>query len=108
MHSSDVIVAKNYLTTDELDTLNRLMNMLLDNIELQAKDHILMSMSDCADAVDQFLRFNRRDVRIGKGRRTMKQAQEKAKSVFHEWQPVQDRAFENDLEKHVKRLGGGV
>ena len=47
IHSSDVTVAKNYLTEDEIRELNRLVNMFLDTAEDRAERHLLTSMEDC-------------------------------------------------------------
>ena len=106
IHSSDVTVAKNYLTYDEVETLNRLVTMFLDDAELRARDRVLTSMEDCERALDQFLRYNRREVLPGKGERTKRQADEKALREFAEFRKIQDRTYENDFEKEIKRIQG--
>ena len=103
---SDVSVAKNYLTYDEVETLNRLVTMFLDDAELRARDRVLTSMEDCERALDQFLRYNRREVLPGKGERTKRQADEKALREFAEFRKIQDRTYENDFEKEIKRIQG--
>lgn len=107
IHSSDVVVAKNYLREEEIDTLNRLVTMMLDDIELRARDGVLTSMEDCARAVDGFLEYSRRDVLRGKGERNRKQAHAKAKAEFAKFQRAQDATFENDFQKRVVRMEGG-
>lgn len=106
IHSSDVTVAKNYLTYDEVETLNRLVTMFLDDAELRARDRVLTSMEDCERALDQFLRYNRREVLPGKGERTKRQADEKALREFAEFRKIQDRTYENDFEREIKRIRG--
>ncbi|WP_204600494.1 virulence RhuM family protein [Rubneribacter badeniensis] len=106
IHSSDVTVAKNYLTYDEMETLNRLVAMFLDDAELRAKDQVLTSMEDCERALDQFLSYNRREVLLHKGERTKRQADEKALREFAEFRKIQDRTYENDFEKEIKRIQG--
>ena len=106
IHSSDVTVAKNYLTYDEMETLNRLVTMFLDDAELRARDRVLTSMEDCERALDQFLRYNRREVLPHKGERTKRQADEKALREFAEFRKIQDRTYENDFEKEIKRIQG--
>jgi len=106
IHSSDVTVAKNYLTYDEVETLNRLVTMFLDDAELRARDRVLTSMEDCERALDQFLRYNRREVLPHKGERTKRQADEKALREFAEFRKIQDRTYENDFEKEIKRIQG--
>lgn len=58
----DVTVAKNYMTKEEISTLNLIVNMYLDYAELQAKNHRAMHMADWEDKLNQFLQFNGREV----------------------------------------------
>ena len=58
----DVTVAKNYMTHEEISTLNLIVNMYLDYAELQAKGHNPMNMADCESKLCDFLRFNGREV----------------------------------------------
>lgn len=58
----DVTVAKNYMTQDEISTLNLIVSMYLDYAELQAKQHRAMHMAEWEDKLNQFLRFNGREV----------------------------------------------
>lgn len=58
----DVTVAKNYLTQEEITNLNLIVNMYLDYAELMAKNKKEMHMSDWADKLDEFLKFNERDI----------------------------------------------
>lgn len=59
---SDVTVAKNYMTQEEISTLNLIVNMYLDYAELQAKGHHPMHMIDWENKLGDFLRFNGREV----------------------------------------------
>lgn len=52
---NDIEYAKNYLTDDELDTLNRIVSLYLDFAELQAKSHTPMYMKDWIQKLDDFL-----------------------------------------------------
>ena len=58
----DVTVAKNYMTHEEISTLNLIVNMYLDYAELQAKGHHPMHMADWETKLGDFLRFNGREV----------------------------------------------
>ncbi len=58
----DVTVAKNYMTHEEISTLNLIVNMYLDYAELQAKGHHPMHMADWESKLSDFLRFNGREV----------------------------------------------
>lgn len=58
----DVTVAKNYMTHEEISTLNLIVNMYLDYAELQAKGRHPMHMADWEQKLGDFLRFNGREV----------------------------------------------
>ena len=106
IHSSDVTIAKNYLTEKEIRELNRLVTMFLDAAEDRAERQQLTSMEDCRQLLDGFLTFNGRDVLQGLGSRNKKTADKIALERFAEYRKVQDATYENDFEKAVKRLRG--
>lgn len=62
VRKTDVTVAKNYMTQEEISTLNLIVNMYLDYAELQAKQHHAMHMADWERKLNQFLQFNGREV----------------------------------------------
>lgn len=62
VRKTDVTVAKNYMTQEEISTLNLIVNMYLDYAELQAKNHCTMHMTDWEKKLNQFLQFNGREV----------------------------------------------
>ncbi len=62
VRKGDVTIAKNYLNEEEMDGLNRIVNMYLDYAEDQAKQHIPMHMSDWEEKLNAFLRFTGREV----------------------------------------------
>ena len=62
VRQTDVTVAKNYMTQEEISTLNLIVNMYLDYAELQAKQHHVMHMADWEEKLNQFLQFNGREV----------------------------------------------
>lgn len=62
VRKTDVTIAKNYMTQEEISTLNLIVNMYLDYAELQAKKHQAMHMADWEDKLNQFLQFNGREV----------------------------------------------
>lgn len=104
IHSSDVTVAKNYLSRTEIGELNRLVTMFLDTAEDRAERHQLTSMEDCERLLDGFLTFNGRDVLEGLGSRSKKTADKIALDEFSKYRKVQDQIYENDFEKAMKRL----
>ena len=99
--ASDVIVAKNYLTKEELKSLERIVTMYLDYAEDQAERHIPMTMEDWKSKLDVFLQFNERDVLDNPGRVSHKVAESFAISEFEKYRINQDRLFESDFDKFM-------
>ncbi|MBY6310232.1 virulence RhuM family protein [Alcaligenes faecalis] len=101
---TDVAVAKNYLTKDELDSLGRIVNAYLELAEDRARRKIPMSMEDWSKRLDAFLEFDEREVLQNSGKISAKLAQTHAESEFEKYRIVQDRLFESDFDKAVKKL----
>ena len=99
---SDVSVAKNYLTLDEIDSLNRIVTMYLDYAENQAKRRIPMTMEDWANRLNAFLQFNEYDLLNNSGKVTAEVAKAFAESEFEKYRIVQDRLFESDFDRLLK------
>ena len=102
----DVSIAKNYLTEDELDILNRITEMYLNYAELQVKEQIPMTMEDWRKVLDGFLKFNRKDVLENAGKVTAEIAKTFAESEFEKYRIIQDRLFESDFDRLIKELDG--
>jgi hypothetical protein len=100
----DVSVAKNYLTEKELKALDRIVTMYLDYAEDQADRGIPMTMKDWADKLNAFLQFNQRDILDNPGKVTAEVAKAFAESEFEKYRIVQDRQFESDFDRHIKKL----
>ena len=75
---ADIEVAKNYLNKDELDLLNRFVSMYLDYAELQAMNRKPMYMKDWITKLDDFIRFNERELLTHAGKISHQQAIDKA------------------------------
>lgn len=101
---TDVAVAKNYLTKDELESLGRIVNAYLDLAEGRARRSIPMTMEDWAKRLDLFLEFDEREILQNAGKVSAKIAQEHAFSEFEKFRIVQDRLFESDFDKMLKAL----
>lgn len=95
---SDVVIAKNYLTKTELDTLNRLVSMYLDVAELRAKKGIPTTMEDWETRLDSFLVFNDLGVLEGLGTVSAEQAKEHALSEFEKFRITQDQQYMSDFD----------
>jgi hypothetical protein len=104
----DVVVAKNYLTENELKALDRIVTMYLDYAEDQAERKIPMTMKDWATKLNAFLQFNERDILDHPGKVSQAVAKAFAESEFEKYRIVQDRLFESDFDRHIKKaLEGG-
>lgn len=67
VRKQDILIAKNYLSEDEVDTLNRLVVIFLETAELRAKQRLDITMSFWKENVDRILEFNDKKVLTGKG-----------------------------------------
>lgn len=101
---SDVSIAKNYLTKEELSNLNEIVTMYLDYAERQAKRHIPMTMEDWAKRLDAFLQFNEEDILHNKGKVSAEIAKSFAESEFEKYRPIQDRLYRSDFDKLVEAI----
>ena len=105
---SDVFIAKNYLTTDELESLGRIVNAYLDLAEERARRKIPMTMEDWAKRLDQFLEFDERDILRDKGRVSAEIAKAHAESEFEKYRIAQDRLFESDFDRVLKQIESDI
>jgi hypothetical protein len=101
---TDVAVAKNYLIEQEIKELERIVGMYLDYAENQAARQIPMKMADWVKRLDAFLRFNEYEVLTNAGSVSAEVARQLAEERYAQFRVVQDRAFEGDFEKEVKRI----
>ncbi|MFC5440294.1 virulence RhuM family protein [Rhodanobacter ginsenosidimutans] len=101
---TDVAVAKNYLTSDELEALGRIVSAYLDLAEDRARRHIPMTMEDWATRLDAFLAFTERDILQDAGKISAEAARLHAQSEFEKYRIVQDRLFESDFDRVIQQL----
>ena len=101
---TDVSIAKNYLTETELESLGRIVSAYLDLAEDRAKRHIPMTMEDWGKRLDKFLEADDRDILHNSGKITALMAKEFANNEFEKYRIVQDRLFESDFDKEIKRI----
>ncbi len=102
---SDVTIAKNYLTKEELEALGRIVNSYLDLAEDMARRRIPMTMEDWAKRLDMFLELSERDILQNAGKVSAEIARKHAESEFEKYRIVQDRLFESDFDRVVKEIG---
>lgn len=104
IRKSDVTIAKNYLSEGELKPLNRIVTMYLDYAEHQAEKGIVMTMKDWIKKLDAFLHFNEEDILKNSGKVTAAIAEAFAETEYERYKPIQDRLFESDFDKEIKKL----
>ena len=108
---ADAEFAKNYLNEEEIDTLNRIVNLYIDYAELRAKDHKPMYMRDWIQKLDDFLRLSDREILTHAGSISAKLAKEKADAEYdkfkertqNELTPVEIHFIEQ-FEKEQKKI----
>lgn len=107
-------IAKNYLTHEEIKSLNRIVSLYLDFAEMQAEEHRPMYMKDWINILDDFLRISRKDILTHAGKISAKLAKEKADQQYDKFKertknnlsPVEIHFLEN-FEREQKKLMGG-
>lgn len=96
---SDTEIAKNYLTSQELDALNKIVSAYLDIAEVRALAHEPMYMKDWLETIDDYLKMTRRDILTTKGRVTHQQAINKAHTEYEKYHKKQDEMI-SPVEQH--------
>lgn len=105
IRKSDVTIAKNYLTQDELDIYNRIVSMYLEFAEIQAKNKNIMTQRQWIDKLHAFLTINDRDILENKGNISMEMAKELAFSEYEKYSNMQMKDYISDFDETVKKLG---
>jgi hypothetical protein len=99
---TDVVIAKNYLTKDELESLGRIVNAYLDLAEDRAKKGIPMTMQDWAKRLDKFLLADDRDLLQNAGKISAQVAKDKAESEFEKYRVKQDQLYQSDFDRFLQ------
>ena len=108
---TDAEIAKNYLSSDELDTLNRIVSLYLDFAELQAKSHKPMYMKDWIQKLNDFLKLSGKELLSHAGKISAELTKQKADTEYDKFKertayslsPVEIHFLEN-FEKEQKKL----
>jgi len=105
---SDVNIAKNYLSEQEMRSLERIVSAYLDLAEDRAERHIPMTMEDWAKRLDVFLMADDRDILQDAGKITAEIARTKAETEFEKYRFVQDRIYMSDFDRYLLELEGNL
>lgn len=109
VRKTDITIAKNYMTQEEISTLNLIVNMYLDYAELQAKQHHEMHMADWEEKLNQFLQFNGREVLQNPGSVKRKVAEALAVAEYEKYDAYRRMIEASDvdvLRDEVKGIQG--
>jgi len=101
---SDVSISKNYLNEAHIEELNRIVSAYLDLAENNAKRSQLMYMKDWVKFLTNFLQLSNYPILKDKGKVTMLEAKLKAEKEFEKYRVIQDKEYESDFDKAVKKL----
>ncbi len=103
---TDVSVAKNYLNEQHLKELNRIVSAYLDLAESRAERHISTTMQEWIAFLNRFLELSSFPILKDKGTISALKARLKAEQEYDKYRIVQDKRYESDFDKEVKRLKG--
>jgi len=101
---SDVSVAKNYLNEEHIKELNRIFSAYLDLAENNAVCGIVMTMLDWTKFLNNFLQLSNYPILKDKGKITMLEAKLKAETEYEKFRVIQDREYESDFDREIKKL----
>jgi len=95
----DVVIAKNYLTKEELASMARIVNAYLDLAELRAEEEVPMTMEDWAEQFEGILRLSKKEILTNAGSISAKIAEEHALTEFEKYRVKQDKLYQSDFDK---------
>ena len=101
---SDTVVAKNYLSKEEISHLNRIVSMYIDYAELQAVRHIPMKMADWVDKLNAFLKFSEYDILNNAGKVSHAVAEALATKEYEKFRKIQDANYVSDFDREIEQL----
>ena len=104
IRKEDINIAKNYLNSEELNQLNRIVTMYLDYAELHAKNNVVLFMKDWIEKLNAFLKFNEKEILSNSGKITTEIAKSFAESEYEKYKVIQDRNYLSDFDKHINKL----
>lgn len=94
-----MVIAKNYLTKDELASMSRIVNAYLDLAELRAEEEVPMTMEDWAEQFEGILRLSKKEILTNAGSISAKIAEGHALTEFEKYRVKQDKLYQSDFDK---------
>lgn len=102
IHKYDVVIAKNYLSEEELHQMQRIVSSYLDMAELQAERQIPMTMEDWEKRLNGFLQLWDKEILQDAGKVSQALAKKHAESEFEKYRMTQDRLYKSDFDKFLE------
>ena len=103
IYKYDVVIAKNYLSKEEMNNLKDLTNMFLVFAEDEAKQRHVMTMKDWINATDDLLKFRRKEVLNNSGSISHKEAVEKAEKEYEKFRVIQDQKYISSMDEFYNK-----
>ena len=101
---SDVTIAKNYLSEQEVDELNTLTTAFLDLAERRARRHLITTMADWKQVLEQYLKVADADILPDAGSVSHEEAEAKALGEYEKFWKIQDQTFLSDFDKFIEDI----
>ena len=101
---TDVVIAKNYLTKEELEQLELIVSAFLDLAEARAKRNVPMTMEDWSIRIDKYLLADDRDILKDAGKISREIACDKALTEFEKYRVKQDKLYKSDFDKLLEEI----
>jgi hypothetical protein len=102
IRKNDVAIAKNYLTKEELESLNLIVSAYLDLAELRARRRQVMYMKDWVEQLNKFLLADDRDLLQNAGKISAQVAKDKAENEFEKYRLKQDQLYQSDFDRFLQ------
>ena len=99
IHKYDVVIAKNYLSEDEMSQLERMVSAYLDLAEMQAMRHIPMTMADWEERLNGFLKLWDHDILKDNGKISAEMVKLHAETEFEKYRIIQDQVYISDFDQ---------
>ncbi|MCD0473870.1 virulence RhuM family protein [Flavobacterium sp. EDS] len=104
IQKTDVVIAKNYLSENHIQELNRIVSAYLDLAENNAKRQLLMNMEDWSKFLNNFLQLSNYPILLDNGKISQFEAKIKAESEFDKFRIIQDRDYISDFDKEILKI----
>ena len=101
---TDILIVKNYLNEEHIDSLNRIVISYLDIAESKARNRQVMNMKDWDLYLQQFLELSDYPILKGKGKISMLKAKLKAEAEYDKFRVIQDREYISDFDREINKI----